>query len=377
MEEREVKINGNLDEVVEKLIEYRNNGEKVYCFFNGHTLYSRNVTVDSAYLECTGHTRQEFLDGNEIMADLVSETRESKDVMLEYLERGKKVIIPAKKADWERLTHSTFNSIYGGVELMEAVEIMEELANSGDINKAISLYNRNSENFVEDIVAEYAPKGTLFWKALHKDYIEMIPERTLELTVNALLKAKNEGRKLFCFFGDVFLKSDNITMDSAFLKVLGKTKDEFDREQLEYNNNYEKMILQERRESLGKIPELIERGKQYIFPEKLEEWKNCVVDTCDGPFEYYIVEQALDIMDALEKGAQKDELIELLRKQGHNDATAIRLRRIVLNFSKRGPEFFEETNLYPLTDEDVELIQNTRENNEKLMKKSENPILIK
>jgi hypothetical protein len=30
MNEREVKINGNLDEVVEKLIEYRNNGEKVY-----------------------------------------------------------------------------------------------------------------------------------------------------------------------------------------------------------------------------------------------------------------------------------------------------------------------------------------------------------
>ena len=113
MEEREVKINGGLDEVVEKLIEYRKNGEKVYCFFNGHTLYSRNVTPDSAYLECTGLTRQEFLDGKEIMADLVSETRESKDVMLEYLERGKKVIIPAKKADWERLTHSTFNSIYG------------------------------------------------------------------------------------------------------------------------------------------------------------------------------------------------------------------------------------------------------------------------
>ncbi len=377
MNEREVKINGNLDEVVEKLIEYRNNGEKVYCFFNGHTLYSRNVTVDSAYLECTGHTRQEFLDGNETMADYVSEARESKYVMLEYLERGKKVIFHDKVDDWKELVTSTFNSIHGGVEVMDAVEIMEELASSGDIAKAISLYKRNSENFVEDIVTKYAPKGAMFWKALHPEYIEMIPENTLELTVKALLKAKDEGRKVFCHFNDTILKSDTVTMDDAFLEVLGITKSQYDKEQREFNNNFEKMVLQERRESLKKIPELIERGKAYIFPEKLEEWKNCVIDTCDGPFDYSIVEQALDIMDALEKGAQRDELIGMLREQGHNDATAILLRRIVLNFSKRGPDFFEETNLYPLTEEDIELIQNTRENNEKLMKYSENPQLVK
>ena len=60
MEKIELYPGMDLDKAIEILLEAKKAGVSVYCEFNGHKLYSNNVTIDSAYLEVTGETKAEF-----------------------------------------------------------------------------------------------------------------------------------------------------------------------------------------------------------------------------------------------------------------------------------------------------------------------------
>lgn len=52
-------IINTLDEAVKYLEECREKGKNVYLNFNGHKLYSANVTIDSAYMQVMGITKAE------------------------------------------------------------------------------------------------------------------------------------------------------------------------------------------------------------------------------------------------------------------------------------------------------------------------------
>lgn len=57
---RKIEFYGStLDECVNELLEFQKRGESVFIDFNGHKLYSCDVTVDSAYLEVCGKTKEE------------------------------------------------------------------------------------------------------------------------------------------------------------------------------------------------------------------------------------------------------------------------------------------------------------------------------
>ncbi len=49
----------NLDKTIQILLEYQKKGENVYIEFNGHKLYSADITQDKAYKEITGMSKQE------------------------------------------------------------------------------------------------------------------------------------------------------------------------------------------------------------------------------------------------------------------------------------------------------------------------------
>jgi len=48
----------NLDSVVDFLKKARKNGENIHINFEGHRLYSANVTMNSAYKAVTGKSRE-------------------------------------------------------------------------------------------------------------------------------------------------------------------------------------------------------------------------------------------------------------------------------------------------------------------------------
>lgn len=52
----------DFDEIIEFLIRERKKGHNIYIVLGEHTLYSANVTMDSAYLEYTGYPKKEFFE---------------------------------------------------------------------------------------------------------------------------------------------------------------------------------------------------------------------------------------------------------------------------------------------------------------------------
>ncbi len=56
----EINIGESIDNMVALLNEYNARGDKVCVKFNDHTFYSDTVTLDAAYIELTGMTKDEY-----------------------------------------------------------------------------------------------------------------------------------------------------------------------------------------------------------------------------------------------------------------------------------------------------------------------------
>lgn len=59
-EEIHIRWGSKVETAVDALLQYREEGKLAYCVFNGITLYSDTVTMDTAYKEITGLTKAEF-----------------------------------------------------------------------------------------------------------------------------------------------------------------------------------------------------------------------------------------------------------------------------------------------------------------------------
>lgn len=55
----DILFSKGLDSAIEYLEDCKKRGENVYIDFNGHYLYSADITVDGAYLEVVGMTKKE------------------------------------------------------------------------------------------------------------------------------------------------------------------------------------------------------------------------------------------------------------------------------------------------------------------------------
>lgn len=64
MDKKYVKIQfalgGTIDQAVDELLRYKQQGKLAYGKFNGVTLHSDTVTTDSAYQKIVGMTKTEF-----------------------------------------------------------------------------------------------------------------------------------------------------------------------------------------------------------------------------------------------------------------------------------------------------------------------------
>jgi len=112
----------------------------------------------------------------------------------------------------------------------------------------------------------------------------------------------------------------------------------------------------------AKIKYFIARGQEYIYPEKMGEWKE-FVDVIARINGIHQLDLVLDLMEKLENGAEISEVKELYGN--HNQG----VRKMILHFAKRGPEFYESTSRMPLTEEEKEELAYRRAENERLEEK--------
>ena len=189
---------------------------------------------------------------------------------------------------------------------------------------------------------------------------------TLEECVNALLKFQNRGESVVVDFNGHQLYSCDVTMDSAYLEVCGKTKAEFDKAQEEWRENYRREQEEAKAKAEAKIPEWIKRGERFIYPERAEEWKKCVEARASDLYHGMDLDAAIEIMEKLESGATLDEAKELLDSQDHSGASYGMVRNIIFSFAKQGPKFLEHTAYGEISPENKMVIADKKKENAEL-----------
>ena len=154
-------------------------------------------------------------------------------------------------------------------------------------------------------------------------------------------KAKNE--LVFINFNGQELYSDIDDLDSAYVKVTGKTKEQFDEHQRLIREEYE----EEKRKHEESTPELttewIKKGNKILDKEYHELWNECVPIRLSDLYRGMELGASLEIIDKLNKNCSLDEAKDIIDNQGHSGMSYSLVRSMVKSFCKRGNEFANYT----------------------------------
>lgn len=101
---------------------------------------------------------------------------------------------------------------------------------------------------------------------------------------------------------------------------------------------YWKKDLQDLKDGQAKVPAYIERASKLIYPQRMEQFEQCACVRVTDLYRGMDLENALQIMEALDNGATVEEAGKLI-DDGHSGTSYGVTMSIVLTFSKRGVEF--------------------------------------
>ena len=154
-------------------------------------------------------------------------------------------------------------------------------------------------------------------------------------------KAKNE--LVFINFNGHELYSDIDDLDSAYVKVTGKTKEQFD----EYQRLRHEEYKEEKRKHEESIPELtkewINKGNKILDKEYHELWNECVPIRLSDLYRGMELGACLNIVKELNNNCSLDEAKAIIDNQGHSGMSYSLVRSMVKSFCKRGNEFTNYT----------------------------------
>lgn len=140
-------------------------------------------------------------------------------------------------------------------------------------------------------------------------------------------------------FNGVVLYSDIDDVDSAYKKIIGKTKAEFDEDQRIRHEEYK---AEEKRHKEA-IPELtkewIEKGKAILDEKYLETWNKCVPIRLGDLYRGMELEATLDIVKELNAGCEFDAAKKIIEGQGHSGNSFGLVCSMIKSFCDRGVEF--------------------------------------
>ena len=151
------------------------------------------------------------------------------------------------------------------------------------------------------------------------------------------LKSHNE---LVCgSFNGQMLYSDIDDLDSAYVKITGKTKAECDEAERIRHEEYE----EQQRKHKEAIPELtkewIEKGNIILDEKYRENWAKCVPIRLDDLYQGMELKCCLDIVIELNNGCTLDEAKTIIESQGHSGMSFGLVCSMVKSFCDRGTEF--------------------------------------
>jgi hypothetical protein len=158
--------------------------------------------------------------------------------------------------------------------------------------------------------------------------------------LESAMKELKSHKDLVCgSFNGQMLYSDIDDLDSAYKKVTGKTKSEFDEAEKQRQEEYER----EKREHEAAIPKLtiewIEKGKAILDEKHHETWAKCVPIRLGDLYRGMELGNCLEIVEQLKKGEELEKVKPLIENQGHSGMSFGLVCSMVRAFCDRGDEF--------------------------------------
>ena len=178
---------------------------------------------------------------------------------------------------------------------------------------------------------------------MNKDYkeIEFLCGWNIERAVMELLEYKKNGELVCGDFNGHTLYSDTVTVDGAYIEILGKTKAEFDRKQEEWREEFRRR----EEEHKARIPELskewIEKGHTILDKKYWSEWDECVPIRLEDLYHGMELRCCLDIVKPLNDGCSLEDTKKIIESQDHSGMSYGLVRSMVRAFCDRGNEFSE------------------------------------
>ena len=174
---------------------------------------------------------------------------------------------------------------------------------------------------------------------MNKNYkeIRFMAGSDVESAVNELLKYKEKGTLASGDFNGTTLYSDTVTMDDAYIKIVGKTKDELDKSQ---------QVMRERCDKQEeKIPELsliwMKKGRETLSSDKWELWDKIVPIRLHDLYHGMELGCCLDIIKILNNGGTLDEAKQELENQNHSGTSHSLVCNMVKEFCEKGESLIE------------------------------------
>lgn len=166
------------------------------------------------------------------------------------------------------------------------------------------------------------------------NYIEI--EFCVGDTIEEAVKELKRHKYLVCgLFNGEMLYSDIDDIDSAYKKITGKTKAEFDAERKAEHDRYK----EDERKHNEAIPELtkewIEKGKLILEEKYHSDWIKCVPIRLRG----MELGNCLEIVKELNNGCKLEKAKLIIENQGHSGMSFGLVCSMVKAFCERGTDF--------------------------------------
>jgi len=173
---------------------------------------------------------------------------------------------------------------------------------------------------------------------MDKNYREI--EFNAGQSIESAVKELKEHKDLVCgSFNGQMLYSDIDDVDSAFKKITGRTKSEFDAEREKERLEYE----ERKRKHKEVIPELtkewIKKGNAILAEKYRETWAKCVPIRLSDLYEGMELGATLDIVKELNAGCELETAKTIIEGQGHSGMSFGLVCSMVKLFCDRGAEF--------------------------------------
>ena len=158
--------------------------------------------------------------------------------------------------------------------------------------------------------------------------------------IESAVKMLKECDFLACgTFNGVVLYSDIDDLESAYKKITGVSKTDFDAKVKEDSDKYE----EQKRKHEEAIPELtkkwIEKGKNILDEKYCEHWNSIVPIRLSDLYQGMELGNCLDIVKELNSGCELDTAKKIIENQGHSGMSFGLVCSMVKAFCDRGAEF--------------------------------------